>query len=717
MIKVVVDGVEVFVERGSTVLQACEKVGLEIPRFCYHERLSIAGNCRMCLVEIFKTPKPVASCAMPTMADMQIFTNTPLVKKAREAVLEFMLLNHPLDCPICDQGGECDLQDQAMAFGSDRSRYYETKRGVENKNCGPLIKTIMTRCIHCTRCVRFATEIAGVEDLGTTGRGRETEIGTYIEKTFKSELSGNVIDLCPVGALTSKPYAFLSRPWELRSTESIDISDALGSNIRIDSRGTEILRILPRFNEEINEEWISDKARFSYDGLKVKRLTNIQSYGGWDKINLESKPISFTNVCTGFIGESVDSYATLQLQSLFKNTFNSKLLFRVPGFLDGVDADFRSNYSLSTPIANLEKADVCLLVGANTRYEASMLNVSLRKRFLEGGLTVATVGPACDLTFQTEHLGITLETLARIAEGKHPFSKKLAQAKYPVILLGGTALKGVFDTKVALNLVDSIASRLPKINGSSWENNHWQGLNFLPSGANQVGQMDLGIIASPWTEQYITNHTSGRHINFYVGTDIPEFDQDKSVFDYVNLARWSHIPSRGIAMCKNYFIDSHMNGNYENTYEKDKVTYYKYLPGAAFTEKTAPYVNAEGRLQRTRRVFKAPADAREDWKIVTAIRFSQYNRSNLMYTVGEMDSRLIEISPTLSSGDDTISPSKLIAFGRKYTDFKTKVSKYNTRMTRKVPDFYTSGSDPISRYSRVMAKCSSVYYKISSYQK
>ena len=377
MLKVTVDGVEVFVEKGSTVLQACEAVGIEIPRFCYHERLSIAGNCRMCLVEIEKTPKPVASCAMPTMNGMKIFTDTPLVKKAREAVLEFLLLNHPLDCPICDQGGECDLQDQAVAFGSDRSRYFETKRGVEDKNCGPLIKTIMTRCIHCTRCVRFATEVAGVEDLGTTGRGRETEIGTYVEKVFGSELSGNVIDLCPVGALTSKPYAFMARPWELRSTESIDISDAVGSNIRIDSRGTEILRILPRFNESVNEEWISDKARFGYDGLryqrldsphirqtvyengqKVSRLCEASWEEAFQKIRYELEACESPSQVGGVIGDLVDSESAFAFKDFFQRLGSSNVVSEEESFLSD---NLPSSYSFNSTIAALEEAAIVLL--------------------------------------------------------------------------------------------------------------------------------------------------------------------------------------------------------------------------------------------------------------------------------------------------------------------------------------------------------------------
>jgi NADH dehydrogenase (ubiquinone) Fe-S protein 1 len=675
MIKVVVDGIEVFVERGSTVLQACEAVGVEVPRFCYHERLSIAGNCRMCLVEIFKTPKPVASCAMPTMEGMQIFTDTPLVKKAREAVLEFLLLNHPLDCPICDQGGECDLQDQAMAFGSDRSRFYETKRGVENKNCGPLIKTIMTRCIHCTRCVRFATEIAGVEDLGTTGRGRETEIGTYIEKTFKSELSGNVIDLCPVGALTSKPYAFLSRPWELRSTESIDVSDSIGSNIRIDSRGTEILRILPRFNEEVNEEWLSDKARFSYDGLKLQRLNTpyLKKGGrleacGWEEAfeaaSSKLKSCDGTQIA-GVLGESVDSYTTLAARDFFTK-LGSPNLVQQKGF-SGLDSGLRSGYSLNTPIADIEKSDVCLIVGVDTRYEASMLNVRLRKRFLEGNFTVATIGAPSDLTFETKHLGTSLSTLAQVAEGKHPFCTTLAQAEKPMIIFGGGLLESE-DSELATNFLTYINKGVPGLSAGNW-----QGLNILPSGANQVGQMDLGVNTNPFIEPSVL---------FLFGADDYEVKaSDKSFVIYLG-----------------------HHGDV-NASKADII-----LPGAAFTEKSAPYVNAEGRPQETRRVFLAPDLAREDWKIIRALSEIMGGSFQLPYdNVDKLKERLYQVAPSFMSNDVFVSCS-FNAFDSKV---ESPVPVSRDPLTKKVADFYKT--DSISRASRVMTKCSSAYKNTSNF--
>ena len=675
MIKVVVDGVEVFVERGSTVLQACEAVGVEIPRFCYHERLSIAGNCRMCLVEIFKTPKPVASCAMPTMEGMQVFTNTPLVKKAREAVLEFLLLNHPLDCPICDQGGECDLQDQAMAFGSDRSRFYETKRGVENKNVGPLVKMIMTRCIHCTRCVRFATEIAGVEDFGTTGRGKETEIGTYVEKVFNSELSGNVIDLCPVGALTSKPYAFMARPWELRSTESIDLSDSVGSNIRIDSRGTEILRILPRFNEEINEEWISDKTRFSYDGLKVQRLNTpyIKKDGkleacGWGealKAAAEKLTSCDGSEIKGVLGSSTDSYTALAARDLFSR-IGSNDLSQEKG-LKALDSGLPSTYRFNSSIAKLEEADVCLLIGIDTRYEASMINVRLRKRYLEGNFDIAVVGSPVDLTFEVNHLGTSLSTLAQIAEGKHPFSRTLAQAEKPVIIIGGDLLNSD-EAEVASNLLAYIKKGLPNLNTSSWN-----GINVLPTGANQVGHMDLGLNYSASTNSKVL---------YLLGADSYEVD----------------------ASANDFIIYQGHHGDI-NAGKADII-----LPGAAFTEKTAPYINVEGRTQETRRVFLAPDLAREDWKILRALSEVIGTTFKLPYDdVDQLKKRLAHVSPSSEFKNEIIPCS--------YGSFEEIVELPNRAsfkpLNSSVNDFYKT--DSITRASRVMTKCSSTYKKTSNF--
>lgn len=475
------DGHPVLVNPGTTVLQACEKAGVQIPRFCYHDRLSVAGNCRMCLVEIEKAPKPVAACAMPVMKGWNILTNSEKSRKAREGVMEFLLANHPLDCPICDQGGECDLQDQSMMFGSDRSRFRESKRAVEDKNIGPLVKTIMTRCIQCTRCIRFASEVAGVDDLGTTGRGNDMQVGTYVEKMFMSELSGNIIDICPVGALTSKPYAFTARPWETRKVESIDVLDAVGSNIVVSTRTGEVMRILPRLHEDINEEWISDKTRFAYDGLKRQRLTQpmvknekgVFVYASWEDVlprvagvlqSVEGKDIA------AVVGGLVDAEALIALKDLL-NRLNCDTLCTEEIFpTAGAGTDLRSNYLLNTKIAGVEEADVLLLVGTNPRFEAPLFNARIRKSWLHNDLQVALVGSPVDLTYRYEHLGESPQILLEIASGKHAFSKVLDNAKKPMVVVGSTALQRS-DGAAILAAVSTIAqnSRVTSGAGADWK--------------------------------------------------------------------------------------------------------------------------------------------------------------------------------------------------------------------------------------------------------
>jgi NADH-quinone oxidoreductase chain G len=446
MIKIQIDNKKVEVPANTTVLKACEIIGIEISRFCYHEKLSIAGNCRMCLVEIEKSPKPVVSCSMPVMPGMQIFTGTPLVKKARENILEFLLLNHPLDCPVCDQGGECDLQDQALLFGSDRSRFYELKRGVEDKKLGGLIKTIMTRCIHCTRCVRFSIEVAGIPVLGTTLRGTSTEIGTYLEKKFTSELSGNVIDLCPVGALTSKPYAFISRPWELKTEDTIDIFDGVGSNIRVDFKEYKIVRVIPRLQEEINGEWISNKTRFFYDGLTSQRIRFPEIYKdkkwmrvGWGKAFLEicthlqnQKPAEIAGICS--------ANSDLETQVSFKNLINSFGSENV-GFNKNLNLDtvVINNFKPHSTFSDLDKSDWCLLIGLNPRFEASVLNARLRKRYLEGNFTLGYIGFNTNFTYPIEHLGVNITSL-RTLKVKN-FLNKLKSKQNPLIIIGSNVYK------------------------------------------------------------------------------------------------------------------------------------------------------------------------------------------------------------------------------------------------------------------------------------
>ncbi|CAG5114998.1 unnamed protein product, partial [Candidula unifasciata] len=502
LVEVFVDDKQVFVEPGTTVLQACAVAGVEIPRFCYHDRLSIAGNCRMCLVEVERSAKPIASCAMPVMKGMRVKTDSPLTRKAREGVMEFLLVNHPLDCPICDQGGECDLQDQSMAFGSDRSRFtdnaFSGKRAVEDKDIGPLVKTIMTRCIHCTRCIRFASEVAGVDDLGTSGRGSDMQVGTYVEKLFKSELSGNVIDLCPVGALTSKPYAFTARPWETRKVESIDVLDAVGSNIVVSMRTNEVMRILPRLNEDVNEEWISDKTRFAYDGLKRQRLTTpfvrnkdgVLEAADWESAFIrvaERVKACEGKAIAGIAGSLADAEALVALKDML-NRLGSENLFTEEMFpVTGSGTDFRSNYIMNTSIANIEESDLVLLVGTNPRLEASLVNARIRKTWVHSDLCVYMVGAPVDLSYDYEYLGDSFKVLEDIASGSHPLAKALEQAKKPVIILGSAGLQRS-DNGVIYNTVRRIAANATK----HLEDKDWKVFNYLHQSASQVGALDLG---------------------------------------------------------------------------------------------------------------------------------------------------------------------------------------------------------------------------------
>lgn len=474
-----VNNKSVKIEAGAAIIQACEKVGANIPRFCYHERLGIAGNCRMCLVEI-GGPKPVASCAMPVMPGMKIQTETPGVKKAREGVMEFLLANHPLDCPICDQGGECDLQDQSVRYGSDRSRFDEPvgKRAIENKDLGPLVKTVMTRCIQCTRCVRFANEIAGANELGTSGRGNQMEIGTYVTKAISSEMSGNIIDLCPVGALTSKPYAFTTRPWELKRTESIDVLDAVGSNIRVDSRGSEVMRVLPRLNDDINEEWISDKTRFSCDGLKRQRLSTPLIKKGkefvpatWEQaLNaiaaaaMETSPKEMVAIA----GQLADAEALVSLKDLFNKLDSEYVQHEFLQKLPNGFTDVRSNYLFNQTIPGLEEADVLLLVGTNPRHEAPIINTRIRKSYLHNGLEIGLVGAKPDLNYDFDHVGSKESDLNKILDGSHPFAAKLFKAKRPMVIVGPSAFQGK-DIASTLRKVSTLASKLSQSAAPEWK--------------------------------------------------------------------------------------------------------------------------------------------------------------------------------------------------------------------------------------------------------
>ncbi|XP_056145660.1 NADH-ubiquinone oxidoreductase 75 kDa subunit, mitochondrial-like isoform X2 [Lampris incognitus] len=628
LLEVFVDGTPVMVEPGTTVLQACEKVGMQIPRFCYHERLSVAGNCRMCLVEIEKVPKPVAACAMPVMKGWNILTDSDKTRKAREGVMEFLLANHPLDCPICDQGGECDLQDQSMQFGSDRSRFTEGKRAVEDKNIGPLIKTIMTRCIQCTRCVRFASEIAGVEELGTTGRGNDLQIGTYVEKMFMSELSGNVIDICPVGALTSKPYAFTARPWETRKTETIDVLDALGSNILVSTRGGEVMRILPRLNEDINEEWISDKTRFAYDGLKRQRLTQpmVKNESGqlvatsWEDVLTRVAGAlqgAQGNDVAAVVGGLADAEALVVLKDML-NRLNSDNLCTEETFpMAGAGSDLRSNYLLNTGIAGIEDADLLLLVGTNPRYEAPLFNARIRKSWLHNELQVALVGRAVDLSYTYDHLGESAKVLREIAAGTHPFSQVLAKAKHPVVVVGSSSLQRE-DGDAIMAAVSTIAQNARV---SSGVEGNWKVLNVLHRVASQVAALDLGY--KPGVEAIRKNPPK---VLFLLGADAGCITRQDLPKDSLIIYQGHH-GDVGATMA-------------------DII-----LPGAAYTEKCSTYVNTEGRAQQTRVAVTAPGMAREDWKIIRAI--SELAGVTLPYdTLSEVRDRLAEVSPNLVRYDD-----------------------------------------------------------------
>ena len=530
------DGNPVQIESGSSILQACESVGINIPRFCFHERLSVAGNCRMCLVEIEKSPKPVASCAFPTMPNMKIFTNSPMVKKAREGVMEFLLMNHPLDCPICDQGGECDLQDQSMMFGSDRSRYAEVKRGVQDKNLGPLVKTVMTRCIHCTRCVRFSQEVAGVPMLGAVGRGNAMEIGTYVEAALSSEMSGNVVDLCPVGALTNKPYAFTARSWELRSTPSVDVLDGCGAHIKVDSRVGEVMRILPRLNEAVNEEWISDKTRYAVDGLKRQRL-DVPLL----RIDGQLAPVSWADALTAaadamggvpaaqvgaFAGPLVEVEALVCLKELLNSNPNpnpnpnpdsypnptpnpnpnpypnpnpSQELLNSLGSTStsstaagGQSADLRAAYLLNPTLAGIEAADALLMVGTNPRVEAPLLNSRLRRMVLHADVPVGVVGPKAELTYEYAHLGEGADALSALAAGSSPFNEVLKEAKRPALLLGQGALQGA-DGAAVRDLTRQIA----RAHGVVAIEDGWNGFGTLQHTSSAAGALDVGFVPGP----------------------------------------------------------------------------------------------------------------------------------------------------------------------------------------------------------------------------
>ena len=573
MPKLKVNNIEVEVEDGLTVLQACEKAGVEIPRFCYHEKLSIAGNCRMCLVEMEKSPKPVASCAMPAAEGMNIKTNTEFVEKARKGVMEFLLANHPLDCPVCDQGGECDLQDQSMFYGVDKSRFKENKRQVPEKNMGPLIKTQMTRCIHCTRCVRFATEIAGVPEIGAIGRGEDMQITTYLEQSMQSELSANVVDLCPVGALTSKPYVFEARPWELKKTESIDVMDAIGSNIRVDTYGWEVKRILPRINEDINEEWISDKTRHACDGLSKQRLdTPYIKYNGkfekasWSEVfNIIKSKFKNTDkekIC-GLTGDLVNMETLYIFKEFFNKTLGSQNIESRNNHTY-LNPEKRENYLFNSSINGIEEADFIFLLGTNPRFEATILNARIRKAYLQNKTKIISLNEMGDLTFPYQSLDGNTETIKKIIEGKHEVSDLIKQAKKPMVIMGQSALK----SKSSKYIFESIKQFLEENNKLSID---WNALNVISENASTVGAFDLGIYKTTNGDNEVLKDLEAHkfEIVYLLGLDSINFEKKNEFIIY----QGSH-GDKGAEMA-------------------DII-----LPGAAYTEQNGYFTNLEGNYKK-----------------------------------------------------------------------------------------------------------------------
>ncbi|MGH6989121.1 MAG: NADH-quinone oxidoreductase subunit NuoG [Stellaceae bacterium] len=671
MTKLTIDGIEVEVPANSTVLQAAQSVGIEIAHFCFHQRLAIAGNCRMCLVEQEKSPKPIASCAQPVAEGMVIHVHSERARKARHGVMEFLLINHPLDCPICDQGGECDLQDQAMAYGFDRSRYREPKRAVKEKDFGPLVATAMTRCIHCTRCVRFLTDVAGVAELGMVNRGEDSEITTFVEMALGSELSANIIDLCPVGALTSKPYEFIARPWELRKTESIDVLDAVGSNIRVDARGAQVLRVLPRLHEDINEEWISDKTRFAVDGLTRRRLdrpyirrdgklVEVEWQEAFAAIAARMKGVPGTKIAA-LAGDLADCEAMLALKELMASLGSPHLDCRQAGA--ALDASTRAAYLFNTTIAGIEEADACLLIGTNPRVEAAIINARLRKRWLQGGFKVAALGPALDLTFPVEMLGAGPETLRDLVAGKLFFAATLKGAKHPMLILGQGALRRP-DGDAILALAHSLAE------GSGMVREGWNGFNVLHLAAARVGALDLGFVPGAGgrdTAQILAGCEAG-------------------VIDVVYLLGADEVDTGRLGQAFVIYQGHHGDAGARRA---DVI-----LPGAAYTEKDATYVNTEGRVQLGRRATFPPGDAREDWAIIRAL--SAALGHTLPYdNLRQMRAGLIAANPHFAQIDEIV-PAPWGAFGR-----EGAVDRAPFRYP--IADFFRT--DAVSRASPTMADC------------
>ena len=670
MPKITINGKEIEFEKGMTVLQACELADVEIPRFCYHEKLSIAGNCRMCLVEMEKSPKPIASCAMPATEGMNIKTNTASVEKARKGVMEFLLANHPLDCPVCDQGGECDLQDQSMYYGVDKSRFVENKRQVKEKYMGPLIKTQMTRCIHCTRCVRFATEVAGVPEIGAIGRGENMEITTYLEKAMESELSANVIDLCPVGALTSKPYAFEARPWELKKTESVDVMDAVGSNIRVDTYNWEVKRILPRLNNDINEEWISDKTRYSCDGLLKQRLDvpyikinkKLQK-STWDEaISLLVDKINSTNPdeIGGHIGDMVNLENALSFKKLFSVLKSENLEFREKSFY--INSSEKSNYIFNSSIKGIEESDFILLIGTNPRHEATMLNARIRKVFVQKQIPIFSIGDPGDLTYEYTKVSNKTDEIKKILNKEGDLAKKLFSSKKPLIIIGESAL----ELKSGKYLVEGLKNILIKNN---FINKEWNAFNFLPQNASTVGLIDLKILSK-------------------------EDEEKNSFFEKLNNNKFKLLyllGSDNLEIKKNNEFIVYQGSHGDRGAEIADIV----LPSAAFTEQSGLYENLEGRVQECRKASYPIGEALEDWKIFNLI-LKKLEKNDKLLNFDSLRKETLSLIPNFTEINELPS----------FDDSKvTNTSPYFFSEIIKIRELDYFFTNSISRASKTMSEC------------
>lgn len=684
MVRVIVDGTPVDVPPGSSALQACEAAGKEIPRFCYHERLSVAGNCRMCLVEVARAPKPVASCGFPVSDGMQIFTDTEVVRRARRAVMEFLLINHPLDCPICDQGGECDLQDQAYGYGSGISRYKEDKRAVTDKDLGPLVKTVMTRCIQCTRCVRFSTEVAGTPELGMVSRGENAEITTYVEKALTSELSGNLIDVCPVGALTAKPSAFHARSWEYKKTDSIDVMDALGTNIQVQARGGEVMRIVPRVNDEVNEEWLSDKGRFSVDGLKRRRLDRpwVRVHGKISAVSWKDALIALARRFDGVSGDKIgaiagdlcDAESLCALKDLLQSLGSHNLDCRQDGAW--YDTETRSGYLFNSDVSGIDQADALLLVGTMPRHEAPVLNARIRKRFVEagrGGFPIGMIGvPTADMTYDVSMLGAGPDTLADILSGKSAFADVLKNAQKPMIILGHAAL-----TRRDAPAIYAACRELAHACGALTP--EWNGLNMLHTAASRVGALDLGFLPGAHGCDAASMLRGSVEILWLLGADDVQLDR---------------IPPETFVVYQGHHGDAAAK-------RADII-----LPGAAYTEKPGTYVNTAGRVQRAFRAVFAPGEAREDWRIIRA--FSEVVGHTLPYdTLEQLRAHMAQVNPVFAVTGKS-APRLTGAEGVPTERAGARDGELMaTPLQPVIQNYYQT--NVISRASPTMAECSKVY--------